>query len=43
MRDSPVIASEYWSQPTDNLLAALQASSDGLSAADANPVRIECS
>jgi Mg2+-importing ATPase len=36
MSDNPVCASEYWSQPTNSLLAELQASSDGLSTADAS-------
>lgn len=36
MRGSPVSAREYWSQPLDSLLAALQTSSAGLSAADAS-------
>jgi len=36
MRDAWVSASEYWSQPVDSLLAAIQTSSDGLSTADAS-------
>jgi len=36
MRDNSVSASEYWSQPVDSLLAALQTSSAGLSTSDAS-------
>ena len=36
MRDRQVSGTDYWSQSADSLLAALQTSSDGLSAADAS-------